>query len=85
MNGFKFLYWDDYEEGTWTLTAVGQTSAGTTTYSGRTGNYTKVGNIVTANGYIAISAINKLRINIDPNNVPKNVPSKVSVFIVYRF
>jgi hypothetical protein len=48
---------DDYEEGTWTPTAVGGTSAGTTTYSGRTGNYTKVGNIVTANGYIAISAM----------------------------
>jgi hypothetical protein len=43
---------DDYEEGTWTVTAVGATSAGTTTYNGRTGNYTKIGNIVTANGFL---------------------------------
>ena len=43
---------DDYEEGTWTVTALGQTSAGTTTYNGRVGNYTKIGNIVTANGFL---------------------------------
>jgi hypothetical protein len=48
---------DDYEEGTWTPTAVGGTSAGTTTYSGRTGNYTKVGNIVTANGFLNVSGM----------------------------
>lgn len=37
---------DDYEEGTWTPSIVGATSAGTTTYSGRSGLYTKIGNRV---------------------------------------
>ena len=35
---------DDYEEGTWTPSLVGGTTAGTTTYSGRSGLYTKIGN-----------------------------------------
>jgi hypothetical protein len=48
---------DDYEEGTWTPTAIGQTSAGTTTYVGRFGTYTKIGNQVTATGYIEVSAM----------------------------
>lgn len=39
---------DDYEEGTWTPTLVGSTSAGTATFvSGPTGFYTKIGNQVT--------------------------------------
>jgi hypothetical protein len=38
---------DDYEEGTFTPTIVGSTSAGTGTYSSQIGRYTKVGNLVT--------------------------------------
>jgi hypothetical protein len=39
---------DDYEEGTWTPTAFGQTTAGTTTYgASRSGSYVKVGKLVT--------------------------------------
>ena len=39
---------DDYEEGTWTPSLVGSTSAGTATFvTGPTGTYTKVGNLVT--------------------------------------
>ena len=37
---------DDYEEGTFTPTAQGSTTAGTATYSVQTGQYTKVGNRV---------------------------------------
>jgi hypothetical protein len=49
---------DDYEEGTWTPTALGGTSAGTTTYVGSPlGFYTKVGNLVNASAYIGISAM----------------------------
>jgi len=49
---------DDYEEGTWTPTAVGGTSAGTTTYVGSPlGFYTKVGNLVNASAYIGISGM----------------------------
>jgi hypothetical protein len=37
---------DDYEEGTWTPTIVGITTAGTATYSTQTGRYTKMGRLV---------------------------------------
>lgn len=36
---------DDYEEGTWTPTYVGTTTAGTATYTNREGDYTRIGNI----------------------------------------
>ena len=38
---------DDYEEGTWTPTFKGATTAGTYNYSTRVGRYTKIGNMVT--------------------------------------
>ena len=37
---------DDYEEGTWTPAIIGSTTAGTGTYSGRSGTYTKIGRMV---------------------------------------
>lgn len=37
---------DDYEEGTWTPSVVGLTTAGTATYVQRIGTYTKIGNTV---------------------------------------
>jgi len=37
---------DDYEEGTFTPTIVGSTTAGTGTYTGQLGTYTKIGNVV---------------------------------------
>ena len=40
---------DDYEEGTWTPTIEGSTSAGTYTYGVQHGEYIKVGNMVMAN------------------------------------
>ena len=39
---------DDYEEGTWTPSFEGSSTAGTGVYSHQKGRYTKVGNIVTA-------------------------------------
>jgi hypothetical protein len=48
---------DDYEEGTWTPTAYGSSTTGTTTYNDRAGFYTKVGNQVTASFYIDWSAL----------------------------
>jgi hypothetical protein len=38
---------DDYEEGTWTPSLVGASTAGTFTYSARDAKYTKIGNMVT--------------------------------------
>jgi hypothetical protein len=37
---------DDYEEGTFSPTVIGSTTAGTVTYYGRQGTYTKIGNRV---------------------------------------
>jgi hypothetical protein len=37
---------DDYEEGTWTPSAAGSTTAGTANYTYRDGKYTKIGNVV---------------------------------------
>ena len=37
---------DDYEEGTWTPTYYGSSTAGTTTYTSQAGTYVKIGNSV---------------------------------------
>jgi hypothetical protein len=38
---------DDYEEGTWSPTILGNSTAGTTTYTTQNGTYTKIGRMVT--------------------------------------
>ena len=43
---------DDYEEGTWSPTVIGSTTAGTVTYFGRIGRYTKIGDLVTFTLYL---------------------------------
>jgi hypothetical protein len=47
---------DDYEEGTWTPTVVGSTSAGTATYGSQNGKYTKIGNQVFFEAYVSYSS-----------------------------
>lgn len=53
---------DDYEEGSWTPTLAGSTTAGTATYvagaNNRIGRYTKIGNQVTVHFTVAVSAFN---------------------------
>jgi hypothetical protein len=46
---------DDYEEGTWTPTIYGTTTAGTTTYFQQAGTYTKVGRLVTVQIFLNIT------------------------------
>jgi len=56
---------DDYEEGTWTPTARGDTTAGTTTYTAQYGYYTKIGRSVTVVmrlGWSALTGTGILRI-----------------------
>jgi hypothetical protein len=48
---------DDYEQGTFTPTAVGGTTAGTTTYVNQFGNYTKIGRQVTVSIFVQYSAM----------------------------
>ena len=43
---------DDYEEGTFTPTVIGDATAGTATYSHQKGVYTKIGNVVTIQIYL---------------------------------
>jgi len=47
---------DEYEEGTWTPTVSGSTSAGTGTYSAQVGRYVRIGKLVTATAQIIWSA-----------------------------
>ena len=47
---------DDYEEGTWTVTIIGLTSAGTGTYTQQHAAYVKIGKTVVASAYVAWSA-----------------------------
>lgn len=47
---------DDYEEGTFQPTVFGSTSAGVGTYTSRSGNYTKIGNLVHIEIVLAWSA-----------------------------
>jgi hypothetical protein len=47
---------DDYEEGTFTPTITGSTTAGTGTYSTQSGRYIRIGNKVTVVGYIGWTA-----------------------------
>jgi len=48
---------DDYEEGSWTPTAYGGTTTGTTTYATQLGRYTKIGNMVFIEVFIEVSAM----------------------------
>lgn len=47
---------DDYEEGSWTPTIVGSSTAGVGTYTTQSGRYTKIGNKVTLHGSIVWTA-----------------------------
>jgi len=47
---------DDYEEGTFTATIVGSSTAGTASYTAQTGYYTKIGDTVAISLYIAWSS-----------------------------
>jgi hypothetical protein len=49
---------DDYEEGTFTPTVIGTTTAGTATYAYNSGSYTKIGNLVTVSFYVSWSSGN---------------------------
>ena len=46
----------DYEEGTWTPTIIGTTTAGTGTYVTQEGSYTKIGRVVTVSANVEWSA-----------------------------
>ena len=61
---------DDYEEGTWTPTIIGTTTAGTATYAYQLGYYTKVGRMVQITGYVEWSAGNGAGAGMRMNGLP---------------
>ena len=65
----------DYEEGTWTPTISGSTTAGSFTYD-RSGFYSKIGNLVYVNGYINVSTVVQAPTgNLRITGLPYNSPS----------
>jgi hypothetical protein len=74
----------DYEEGTWTPTIAGSTTAGTGTYSTQAASYTKVGNRLLFTAYITWSAhtgTGNMRIDGLPFTVTNNDNNYTSVSI----
>jgi hypothetical protein len=66
---------NDYEEGTWTPTVFGSTTAGTATYSEQSGKYIKIGGEVTviaAITYTAADGTGVLRVNGLPYAIANN-------------
>jgi hypothetical protein len=60
---------DDYEEGTFTPTSIGNSTAGVTTYAAQRGGYVKIGSLVMINLEIAYSALTGTG-NLNINGIP---------------
>jgi hypothetical protein len=69
---------DDYEEGTWTPVIGGTTSQSGQSYSGQTGNYTKVGRLVTANFRVALTAKGTVTGEICVKGLPFTVQNSIT-------
>jgi len=61
---------DDYEEGTWTPTLYGSTTAGSPTYTTQTGTYEKIGRTVIARGQTHLSDAGGMVGNIKIGGLP---------------
>ena len=69
---------DDYEEGTWTPTIYGSSTAGSPTYSQQIGRYTKIGNKVIAAARVDISAIGGMTGNVTFGGLPFTAAASVN-------
>jgi hypothetical protein len=67
---------DDYEEGTWTPTVTASTS-GTITTTDRGGTYTKIGNIVTVQGYFNVASVSSPVGDLRIGGLPFTISSSV--------
>lgn len=82
--GMTSELFNDYEEGTFTPTLTGATTAGTTTYTSQSGYYTKIGNTVVAHISMGISATTgsgAIRIGGLPFTLNANVSGSCSVAV----
>ena len=76
---------DDYEEGTWTPTVIGTTTAGTATYVNGTGKYTKIGRLVQFEAHInwnSGTGTGNLRVSGLPFTVP-NIDTYPAVTLAF--
>ena len=69
--GMTSELFDDYEEGTWTIGAVPETSGSITQFAGfNVGSYTKVGRLVTVSGFIYVESISSPVGNLTVTGLP---------------
>jgi hypothetical protein len=69
---------NDYEEGTWTPIIGGATSESGQSYSGQTGNYTKIGRVVTVNFRVVLSDKGTITGNVSVKGLPFAVQNSVN-------
>ena len=72
-------YLDDYEEGTFTPTLIGTTTAGTASYSHQNGKYTKIGNVVHFTIYLSYSSHTGTG-NINITGLPFTTDAQITIF-----
>ena len=69
---------DDYEEGTWTPVIGGLTSQSGQSYSGQTGNYTKIGRLVTATFRVVLTNKGTITGDVAIKGLPFTVQNSIS-------
>jgi hypothetical protein len=69
---------NDYEEGTWTPIIGGSTSESGQSYSGQTGNYTKIGRVVTVNFRVVLSDKGTITGNVSVKGLPFAVQNSIN-------
>ena len=73
---------DDYEEGTWNITAIPGTS-GSITLSINTGYYTKIGRIVMVYGFINVSSVSSPVGSLDLTGFPFSIIGNSPAFAIH--
>ena len=71
---------DDYEEGTWTPTLEGSTTAGNETYTTQIGTYEKIGRQVTARCRVTLLSLGTLAGNVSIEGLPFPSSSSASTY-----
>lgn len=69
---------DDYEEGTWTPIIGGDGGESGQSYSGQTGNYTKVGRVVTVTFRVALSTKGTITGNVVIKGLPFTIQNSIT-------
>lgn len=69
---------DDYEEGTWTPVIGGETSESGQSYNGQTGNYIKVGRLVTVTFRVVLSTKGTITGNVVIKGLPFTIQNSIT-------